>query len=87
MTEHNLIVGVMKGSEKSQSKSKYLELIYSFFNHFIYYLFIFGCVGSLLLLNFSPVAASKGYNLIAVLWLLTVMSSLVAKQGFQGRLQ
>ena len=47
-----------------------------------FYLFIFGCAGSSLLHRFSLVAASRGYFLVAVLRLLTVVASLFAEHGF-----
>ena len=56
-----------------------------FLNHipfvwvFIIYLFIFGCAGFLLLLRVSLVAATRGYSLVAVRGLLTVVASLTVE--------
>ena len=46
----------------------------------LFYLFIFGCVGSSLQRGLSLVAASRGYS-VAVRGLLIVVASLVAEHG------
>ena len=50
----------------------------------LFLLFIFGGAGSsMLCANFSLVAGSWGYSLVAVLRLLIVVTSLVVQYGFQ----
>ena len=45
----------------------------------IIYLFIFGCAGSLLYEDFSPVVVSGGFCLVVVQGLLIAVASLVAE--------
>ena len=52
-----------------------------FFN---FYLFTYGCAGSLLLGRLSLVSASGGCYLVAVRGLLIAMASPVAERGLQG---
>ena len=57
----------------------FLTLIY-------FFLFIYGCTGSLLLhAGFPLVAARKGCSLVAVQGLLVAMASLVVEQRVQAR--
>jgi len=51
---------------------------------FVFYSFIFGCAGSLLLCRLSLVAGSGGYSLVEVRGLCTAVASLVLENGFQA---
>ena len=54
--------------------------ISSFFFFYNYsFIFIFGCAGPLLLGRLSPLAMSRGYALIVVCGLLTLVAFLVAE--------
>ena len=46
-----------------------------------FYLFIFGCAGSSMLLRLSLVAECRGYSLVLLHGLLIVVASLVAERG------
>ena len=58
--------------------------LYLTLNLFIYYLFIYGCAGSPLLLGFSLVSGSGGYSLLVVHGLHVEVASLVADHGLQS---
>ena len=49
-----------------------------------FYLLIFGCTASLLLLGFFLVAAGRAYSLAAVCRLLIAVASLITEQGLYG---
>ena len=49
----------------------------------IIYLFIFGCAGSLLYEDFSPVVVSGGFCLVVVQGLLIAVASLIAEYSFE----
>ena len=73
---------------RNENVGKYIgKLVHAYgkcmlnFSNFLKNLFIFGCVGSLLLhAGFSLVAASGGYSVV-VHRLLIAVTSLVAEQG------
>ena len=41
--------------------------------------FFFGCTGSLLLQGLFSIEVSGGYTLVAMLWLLVIVASLIAE--------
>jgi len=43
------------------------------------FFFFFGCTGSLLLQGLFSIEVSGGYTLVAMLWLLVVVASLIAE--------
>ena len=50
----------------------------------IIYLLILGCAGSSCCMGFFPVAASRGYSLVAMHGLLIAVASLVPERGLSG---
>ena len=44
-------------------------------------LFIYGCAGSSCCVGFSLVAASRGYSVVVVHWLLTTVAPLAPEHG------
>ena len=55
-----------------------VQLFHTIKKKFIY-LFIFGCAGSLLYEDFSPVVVSRGFCLVVVQGLLIAVASVVAE--------
>ena len=68
-----------------QEPEQYLELKKHFLkNKFIFYLFIFGCVGSLLLRRAFSSCSEQGLLFVVLRGLLTAVASLVVEHGLQA---